>query len=477
MRGDEAERARGLVVAAARDHDGAEPVERGHAARPVGVRQERVAGAAGPVGGEPALVRRGRLLRGGELRRGAAVAERVEERAVRILRAVLEVARELVEHDRGAALDDRERVAPEPQREPERDGRDRDRVQPLARRVMVLPRHPDHERIERLLEPGRAARDPAQERLGVRDRRRAREGGDRGELASEILEDAAAHPGGEEREPAQRRGDEVLERRVLVRIAPEAAQQPRRVEHERRADHGHARRERTLEREAELPAAGGGGLEQRVGGRRAQRRRAARAEQCAGPAVQDGLGRRDADDEIRLDEEPVDLQRRAPAVGEVDEIRRLDVVHLDTCRGTAAPRRGATSASSSRCPARRFRPPATRIVCCRDGTPSRSSSRDRRRERRPARVVLRSRQRQLGRLDDDRRRPAGRHERFERSAREREAERIADGHADVDDRLGRRRRPQHDASSGTLTTATREPEGIGIRGITECAGRAGGTSA
>ena len=75
------------------------------------------------------------------------------------------------------------------------------------------------------------------------------EGGDGGELAPEIVEDAAAQPGGEEREPAQRRGRELLERRVLVRVAAEAPLQPRRVEDERGADHRHARGERALERE------------------------------------------------------------------------------------------------------------------------------------------------------------------------------------------------------------------------------------
>ena len=61
--GTKPERASRLMVAAARDDDRSEPVERGPAARPVGVGQERVAGAARAIGGERALVRRRCLLR------------------------------------------------------------------------------------------------------------------------------------------------------------------------------------------------------------------------------------------------------------------------------------------------------------------------------------------------------------------------------------------------------------------------------
>ena len=114
MRGHEAERAGRLVVAAARDEHCAEPVERRPAAVPVDIRKEWVAGAARAVGGERAIVRRGRLLARRELGSRPAVAERMEERAVRVLRCMREVAREPVEHDRGSAVDDGERVPPEP---------------------------------------------------------------------------------------------------------------------------------------------------------------------------------------------------------------------------------------------------------------------------------------------------------------------------------------------------------------------------
>ena len=97
--------------------------------------QQRMAGAAGAVGVERARRRRrrrappSRELRPRRGRRAARGRARGTAPA-----SVREVAREPVQDDRGAALDDRERVAPEPEREPERDGRDGDRVQPLARR-------------------------------------------------------------------------------------------------------------------------------------------------------------------------------------------------------------------------------------------------------------------------------------------------------------------------------------------------------
>jgi hypothetical protein len=122
----------------------------------------------------------------------------MEERAVRILGAVREVAREPVQHDRRAVVPDREGVAPQPQREPERDSCDRDRVEPLARRVLVLPGHADHDRVERLLERRRAPGDPPQEGLCVGDGRRPREGRDGGQLAAHVLEQPAPDPGGQQ---------------------------------------------------------------------------------------------------------------------------------------------------------------------------------------------------------------------------------------------------------------------------------------
>src|SRR6185295_6164571 len=101
------------------DENCAEPLEGGPAAVPVDIGEEGMAGAAGAVGGERAFIRGRGQLACRELCPSAAVAERVEERAVRILCPVGEVTREPVEHDRRSAVDDGERVAPQPERQPE----------------------------------------------------------------------------------------------------------------------------------------------------------------------------------------------------------------------------------------------------------------------------------------------------------------------------------------------------------------------
>ena len=152
VRRHEAERPRRLVVAAAGDDDGAEPVERRRAAVPVGVRQERMAGAPGAVGVERARVggrRRARPPRG---RPAGAVAE-PWKRARYGSWVPCAKWREA-----GAARSRCRRRRP---------GRRRARAaarargatvatvigfSALARGVLVLPRHPDHDRVERLVE-------------------------------------------------------------------------------------------------------------------------------------------------------------------------------------------------------------------------------------------------------------------------------------------------------------------------------------
>ena len=117
MHGDEAELAHRGVVAGARDEDGAEAGERGLARVPVAEGEQRVHGAAAAVLGERARVDRGGVLGVREHLRVAARADRMEERAIRLLGRVCEVAAEAVDEDGGASLGDGERVAPEPQRE------------------------------------------------------------------------------------------------------------------------------------------------------------------------------------------------------------------------------------------------------------------------------------------------------------------------------------------------------------------------
>ena len=126
-------------------------------------RRTAATGAApGPSGTRRARARRPRRCRSDarELERVPALAELVEERPIGVLRRVLEVAREPVQDDRRAALPHGEGVAPQPQHEAECDRRDGDRVEPLARLVVVLPRHADHDRVERLRAPVPSAARP-----------------------------------------------------------------------------------------------------------------------------------------------------------------------------------------------------------------------------------------------------------------------------------------------------------------------------
>src|SRR5215203_6758318 len=111
VRRDEAELARDGSVAAARDEDRAEPLDRGLTGLPLREGEERMAGAARAVGVDRTAVRHGQLLFVGEVDwiAGAARAQRLEQRSIGLLRGVREAPLEAAEQDRGAALDDRER--------------------------------------------------------------------------------------------------------------------------------------------------------------------------------------------------------------------------------------------------------------------------------------------------------------------------------------------------------------------------------
>ena len=242
--------------------------------------------------------------RRGELGVRAAVAERVEERAVRILRPVGEVAREPV---RARSPCRRRRPGTRRARaaapSPSATRRDGDRVQALARRVVVLPRHPDHDRVERPLERVER-RAIAAQRAPPRARPTAARRTRRPPSApGRALEEPPPQPGGKQREAAQRRRRECRERRLLVRVAAKAAEQARRVEHERRADHRHARRERALERERRAASRGCRAVSSSESALAARSVSGPQAPSSApGPAVQDGLRRGHADDEVRLDQ-------------------------------------------------------------------------------------------------------------------------------------------------------------------------------
>ena len=177
VRRDEPERARRVVVATAGDEHLAEPSERRRARAPVRVRQQRMVRSSLAVGARspsrppppPARPRAsGRLPRG-------ARADRAEEVAVRLLARMRELPLERVDEDRGPAVDDRERVAPQPQRQPEPEVRDEQRVRPLARQVRRRPGMPRQSASSGSPSDARPLLGPAQQRLGVRDRRRPRE--------------------------------------------------------------------------------------------------------------------------------------------------------------------------------------------------------------------------------------------------------------------------------------------------------------
>src|SRR6185503_14785714 len=129
----EAELAGGDGVPAAGDDHRAEPAERGCTAGPVGEGQQRMARAALAIALDRALVGDGVALRADQLLRLArAGAERMEDRAVGLLRRVGEMAVEAVHQDHGSPLDERERLAPESEREPEREVGGQQWVRPLA---------------------------------------------------------------------------------------------------------------------------------------------------------------------------------------------------------------------------------------------------------------------------------------------------------------------------------------------------------
>ena len=186
MRRHEPELARSSVVPAAGDDDVAEPAQRGAAGVPVDEREQRMAGASGAVGLQCAFVAAGSAL---HLRQRGAVrpccARRREEGPVRLLCGVRELPLEAVEQDCGAPLDERERVAPEPQRQTEAEMRGEQRIRTLTREVGRRARNPDADRVELTVERDAAQLDAAKERLGVRDCRWAGEHCSNGALERE----------------------------------------------------------------------------------------------------------------------------------------------------------------------------------------------------------------------------------------------------------------------------------------------------
>ena len=116
---------------------------------------------------------------------------------------------------------------------------------------------------------------------------------------------------------------EALENVLFVGVAAEDA---RKVERERDAEQGNAPAEQPFELDRQLPAVRAGRLEQRGRPGRADRLARRAAQERAGPARDDGLGCRDGDHEIRLDERARDPERHVADRAELDQILTLRVV-------------------------------------------------------------------------------------------------------------------------------------------------------
>ena len=99
-------------------------------------------------------------------------AHRAEEVAIRLLARMREPPLERMDEDRGPSVDDRERIAPQPQRQTEPEVGGEQRVRPLARQVGSRARNAEADRVERLAERASAFLRPAQQRLGMGDGRR-----------------------------------------------------------------------------------------------------------------------------------------------------------------------------------------------------------------------------------------------------------------------------------------------------------------
>ena len=137
-------------VAAARDEHRSEPVERRPARIPVGEGQHGVAGAPAAIVVDRARVGDGRALGLGKRRLLASRPGRLEEGAVRLLRRMGEPSPKGRDEDGGAALPHRERVAPEPERIAEAQRGSGERVRPLPGEEQRRPRDADEDRVEGL---------------------------------------------------------------------------------------------------------------------------------------------------------------------------------------------------------------------------------------------------------------------------------------------------------------------------------------
>ena len=192
----------------------------------------------------------------------------------------------------------------------------------------------------------------------------------------------------------------MLERRVVVREAAEPTRQTWMVEHQRHADEAYVCSDRALDGEGETPRRLAGCLDERARGRgRPDRRRVAGSEEGTGPTGDDRLRRRGDDDEVGLDEVPVDPRTVGPERHEVvggsvvDDhaaVERSRLRRRQQALELAAPDTPAEPSCHEKRDARVVDAEAGELV-------------EHRRERDRPRVGMRAGEGECGRLDDDRR--------------------------------------------------------------------------
>ncbi len=164
----------------------------------------------------------------------------------------------------------------------------------------------------------------------MRDRGRAGVDGHDLQLDRHRAQNLAARERRQETKAArERRADETLRDAAIMGEAPQRAAEAGMVENEGDAEQRHALPDRPLEHDAQVPAARAGRLEQRLRAGLPQGGGASSGEQRRRASVQNGLRRRQRDDEAGLQQQRIHLEGNALDAPDLDQSRILDVVHLD----------------------------------------------------------------------------------------------------------------------------------------------------
>ena len=257
----------------------------------------------------------------------------------------------------------------------EADRRGGDRVQRLARLVQRPPRQRHEDRVHRAVERDAPQRDPPQERLGVRDGRRAARTEAAWSTRAHALERVLAKLPRQRVEEAPhggvREGGDHPGRR---RIAAIAAGRPWMVEQDRHPGDRRAAGECSGHPAGETPGGeSDGASSDGAGAGRAMSSAAQASRSVQAPPRSDVSAAVTHDDQVGVEERSVDVHRAAAVELEGLRSGARRVVHDHRAAEVTRPRRGEDGLSLRR-PARRSSPPAMRIVCCSARMPRRSSS-------------------------------------------------------------------------------------------------------